>query len=80
MSLTAIGFIGVFVLLVVLAFLRHPVWGLYGYLWVFYNHPPARWWGSELPDLRLSLIAAIVTAVAMMLHHRADDARDQVRR
>ena len=78
MSLTAIGFVGVFALLVVLAFVRHPVWGLYGYMWVFYNHPPARWWGHELPDLRLSLIAAIVTVVAMLIHGAADS-HDQVR-
>jgi hypothetical protein len=66
-SLTAIGFVVIFLLCLGLAFARHPAFGLYAYLWVFYNHPPHRWWGVDLPDLRWSLIAALVTLIAVAL-------------
>jgi O-antigen ligase len=49
-----------------LAFIRHPTYGLYTYVAVFYLHPPSRWWGEFLPDLRWSLLAAVVTLVAAL--------------
>ena len=53
----------------VLAFTRHPIWGLYFYLAVTYVFPPARWWGVLLgADTRWSLIAAVVTVLAVLLH------------
>jgi len=52
--------------LLFLGILRHPIFGLYAYLFVFYNHPPTRWWGVALPDLRWSLIAALVTFLAVV--------------
>lgn len=67
MSLTALGFLGIYVLGLVLAFARHPSFGLLSYVWAFYNLPPSRWWGSELPDVRWSLVAAGVTAVALIV-------------
>ena len=48
-----------------LAFIRRPIFGLYTYIAVFYVHPPSRWWGAFLPDLRWSLLAAIVTLIAI---------------
>src|SRR5262245_25694405 len=68
MSLTAIGFLFVYVMGLVLAFVRHPSFGLLAYIWAFYNLPPSRWWGSDLPDVRWSLVASTVTALALMLH------------
>src|SRR5262245_28767941 len=64
--LTAIAFAGVFALALVLAFVRHPIFGLGAYLLAFFNHPPDRWWGQSLPDLRWSLLAAAVTLVAAL--------------
>jgi hypothetical protein len=32
---------------------------------VFYLHPPSRWWGAFLPDLRWSLLAATVTLICV---------------
>ena len=53
----------------VLAFIRHPIYGLYFYLAVTYVFPPARWWGPLLgTDLRWSLMAAIVTVLAVLFH------------
>lgn len=49
-----------------MAFFRHPIYGLYTYIAVFYLDAPHRWWGQGLPDLRWSLLTAIVTALAML--------------
>lgn len=52
----------------VLAFARHPVWGLMFYLGTFYVHPPSRWWSYMLPDPRWALLSALVTVAAVALH------------
>jgi hypothetical protein len=72
MSITALVFVGLYVAGLVAAF-RNPMFGLCAYLWAFYNHPPSRWWGSELPDLRWSLIAAAVTLAAYVIHTLAGE-------
>lgn len=50
----------------VLAFV-HPIGGLFAYFLDYYAHPPLRWWGKALPDLRWSLSIAIVTLVAFFI-------------
>ena len=74
MSLTAIVFVGVYVACLGYALMRRPMYGLVAYLWAFYNHPPSRWWGDDLPTLRWSLIAAVVTLLALKLHAREETA------
>jgi O-Antigen ligase len=74
MSTTAIAFIFVFGALLLAALFRNPRYGLYAYVGTFYLHPVDRWWGSDLPDLRWSLIAAAVTLVAT-LREPAQDGR-----
>lgn len=74
MSLTAAVFLACFVSGLGLALFRHPIYGLYTYIAVFYLDAPSRWWGEGLPDLRWSLLTAIVTAIAM-LRLKADPAR-----
>ena len=54
-----------FCVALLMALLKKPIYGLYAYVAVFYLHPPSRWWGAFLPDLRWSLLAAGVTLVAM---------------
>jgi O-antigen ligase len=66
MSLTAIAFLGAFIAVMGLALVRSPIYGLYGYVALFYLNPPSRWWGAELPDLRWALLAGIVTVVAAL--------------
>jgi O-antigen ligase len=66
--LTALAFLTGFAGLLVLAVVRHPIFGLYAYLASFYVHPPSRWWGQLLPDLRWALLAAAVTAAALIVH------------
>lgn len=65
MSLTAIVFLLCFAIGLGMALFRHPIFGLYTYIAVFYLDAPNRWWGHGLPDLRWSLLAAIITAIAM---------------
>jgi hypothetical protein len=52
----------------VLAFVRHPIYGLYFYLASIYVHPPSRWWGPMLPDLRWALTSAVITIAAIVWH------------
>ncbi|MEQ1800526.1 MAG: O-antigen ligase family protein [Gammaproteobacteria bacterium] len=66
MSTTAIAFLLVFGALLLAALFRNPRYGLYAYVGTFYLHPIDRWWGSDLPDLRWALIAAMVTMVATL--------------
>ncbi|RPI57466.1 MAG: hypothetical protein EHM55_01675 [Acidobacteria bacterium] len=47
---------------------RDPIFGLLAYLWEYYNHPPLRWWGDELPDLRWSFLIASIFFAAYSFH------------
>lgn len=68
MSLTALVFLLAFGAGVVLAFARHPIYGLMTYVGVFYIHPPSRWWGQGLLlEFRWSLMAAAVTLLALLI-------------
>lgn len=66
MSLTGVLFLISYGAGLLSAFVKHPRFGLYTYLAVFYLHPPIRWWGASLPDLRWSLMAAVITLVALL--------------
>lgn len=52
----------------VLAFSRHPIYGLVFYMGTFYVHPPSRWWSYMLPDPRWALISAAITVLAVIIH------------
>jgi O-antigen ligase len=65
--ITAIAFSILFATGIALCIWRHPVYGLYTYIAVFYLHPPSRWWAAELPDLRWSFVAAGVTLFVTLL-------------
>ena len=71
MSLTGLLFLACFAGGCLLAVARHPIFGLMTYVGVFYLHPPSRWWGEALPDLRWSLLAAAVTLVGAVVHRKA---------
>lgn len=66
MSLTAIVFVLAFTTTLILALVRHPIYGLYAYMLAFYGFPHGNWWGSALPDLRWIMIAAVVTFIGIM--------------
>lgn len=63
--LSAGAFVLFFAVCTVLAFVRHPVYGLYVYLATMFVHPPSRWWGAQLPDLRWALLAAVIAVAAI---------------
>lgn len=65
LMLTATAFLLFYFGCAALALLKHPIYGLYLYLAVVYIHPPSRWWGQMLPDLRWSLLAAVIALIAM---------------
>lgn len=65
---TAIAFFLFCAVCTVLAFARHPIYGLYFYLATFYVHPPSRWWAYMIPDLRWSLLSAGIAILAVILH------------
>ncbi|MGQ0834953.1 MAG: O-antigen ligase family protein [Gammaproteobacteria bacterium] len=67
MSFTSVLFLLGFMAGLGLAFVKHPIFGLITYVGVFYLHPPARWWGYALPDLRWSLLAAAITLLAVFV-------------
>ena len=64
----AAGFVLFCIVCVVLAFRRHPIWGVYFYLATTYVYPPDRWWGYIFGDLRWALLSATVTALAVVFH------------
>lgn len=68
--LSALAFALAFVGCALLALLRHPIYGLYLYLGVFYIHPPSRWWSQMLPDLRWSFLSGVIAIVALVIHRQ----------
>jgi O-antigen ligase len=68
MTLTGAAFLLAFFVGLGTALFRYPIVGLYTYIAVWYLHPPSRWWGATLPDLRWSFLAAGVTLLAIWLH------------
>jgi len=54
--------------LTILAFARHPVYGVYLYLAMTYVYPQGRWWGSMLGDIRWSFLAGCIAIAATLLH------------
>jgi len=65
MTVTGTLFVLAFFTALLLALFRHPLYGLYTYLAVFYLDAPSRWWGASLPDLRWSALAAGITLLAI---------------
>src|SRR5690606_5623169 len=58
----------------------HPIWPLAGYLIDYYQHPPLRWWGRQLPDgFRWALMASLTLLVSCLLHGKMPLGRETVR-
>jgi O-antigen ligase len=75
MSFTGLLFAAAFLGALGMALARNPLYGLYAYIAVFYLHPPSRWWGAALPDLRWSFLSAGVTLIAILIHSPPDRQR-----
>ena len=68
--MTGVVFFSCFIIGCCLAFIRHPIFGLLTYVATYYLHPPSRWWGSTLPDIRWSLVAALATGIAIIINKK----------
>ncbi len=68
MSNTAVLFTSLFLLGLLLAFLRHPIYGIYSYMLVFYMGPGEAWWSENIPNLRWSLLASAITLIAAVVY------------
>jgi hypothetical protein len=75
-SQTALIFLLLYFTGLTLALTVRPMYGLYTYVAEFYVHPPSRWWGLDLPDLRWSLLAAAVTLIAILRHKTTMQGRE----
>ena len=51
-----------------LALARHPIYGLVAYVTAYFIHPPSLWWSFAVPNLRWSLLAGVVTLIAVVFH------------
>jgi hypothetical protein len=67
-AFTSILFLLIYALGLILALARHPIFGLVTYLGVFYLAPQFQWWGASLPSFRWSLVAAVLTMIALYVH------------
>lgn len=65
--MTPIFFVVVYTTGCILTLFRHPVFGLYTYVFTFYLSPAHNWWGRSLPDLRYLLIAALLTLISFLI-------------
>lgn len=78
MSLTALAYICVFFVGIFVALQGRPLVGLMLYLQSFYFHAPGSWWGNHLPDLRWSLLSALVTLIAIMIRDGKLNKQDNI--
>jgi len=67
--MTALGFLAVFVF-GALVTIKKPFIGLLLYFFVFYMHPPGKYWGEYLPEIRWTLIVAILTLISTVIHEK----------
>lgn len=69
MPITALGFLAVFSIGCLVA-LKRPFVGLLLYFFVFYMHPPGKYWGAYLPEIRWTFIVAVVTLISTLMHKK----------
>lgn len=68
MSLTGLLFMAAFAAGCLMALARHPIYGALTYVAMVFLDPPSRWWGETLPDLRWSMLSAVITLIAIAMH------------
>ena len=69
MPITALGFLGIFSL-GCLVTIKRPFIGLLLYFFVFYMHPPGKYWGAFLPEIRWTFIVAVLTLLSLFIHEK----------
>jgi len=69
MPITAIFFVLVFLIGAIIT-LKKPFVGILLYFFCFYMHPPGKYWGYFLPEIRWTLIVAILTLASVFIHEK----------
>jgi hypothetical protein len=69
MPITAIGFVLVFIIGALFT-LKRPMAGILLYFFCFYMHPPGKYWGTFLPEVRWTLIVAVLTLISVLFHEK----------
>jgi len=67
MGLQTMFFLAIYFAGLIATFYR-PIFGVYTYIFHWHNHPPYYWWGSDLPDLRWSMLIAVATMLSFLIH------------
>ena len=68
--MTAIAFLIVYCALLLAAVFGRPIYGLYGYMFAFYLHPPGNWWGHLLPSFRWAFFAGLLTLIVILFKNK----------
>ncbi|MAZ66053.1 MAG: hypothetical protein CMF25_02990 [Kangiellaceae bacterium] len=74
MSLTALAYLAVFFYGLIKAMMGRPLYGVFSYILCLYMYAPGSWWGNSLPDLRWSLLSAIVTMLSIWMAKSKENA------
>ena len=74
MPITALIFIALYFICLIKAFSSRPIWGLFAYLIAFYMHPQSKYWAYAVPDIRWSLIAGVITLIALIVKQKDEGA------
>ncbi|MBU2883717.1 O-antigen ligase family protein [Psychrosphaera sp. B3R10] len=69
MPITALFFLAIFALGCIYT-LKRPFAGLLLYFFVYYMHPPGKYWGSFIPEMRWTLIVALLTLISTFIHEK----------
>jgi len=68
MASMTLFYLGIFFGGTLLCLFRHPVWGIFTYVLVFYLDAPSRWWSAGLPNLRWSLLIVAITILSTVIY------------
>ena len=70
MSVTSVVWLAAFAVGCISSF-SQPILAMLVYLMDYYEHPPLRWWGSHLPDLRWGVLTSGVLLLVNLLKGRS---------
>lgn len=70
MSITGLAYLAVVGIGCLMSVSGRPFIGLLLYVFTFYFYAPGSWWGGSLPDLRWSLLSAIVTLIGLFVENK----------
>lgn len=77
MSITGLVYLAVVGMGCLMSISGRPFIGLLVYVFTFYFYAPGSWWGGSLPELRWSLLAAMVTLIGLFSEHKKNKTAEQ---